>query len=167
MKSGHELEYERIRREYGPLLGRIVESYTSAGADRDDLSQEVGLAIFNAMKRFRGESSEKTFIIRIAHNRGLNFVYKRPKLMASEQMEIPDRRPNPEQAADAAERRKILLACIRSLPVGYRQVLTLALEDLSHQEISEIVGISLSNVAVRLNRAKAMVNEKMETYYGK
>ncbi|MCP4602008.1 MAG: sigma-70 family RNA polymerase sigma factor [Proteobacteria bacterium] len=165
MGSRHQREYERVTETYGPLLGRIVESYTSKGADRDDLSQEIGLAIFRALKRFRGDCSEKTFIIRIAHNRGLHFVFKRPKLMAGDEFDIPDGKPNPEQIADVSERRELLLVCIRTLPVGYRQVLTLALEDLSHQEISEIVGISVNNVAVRLNRARSMVNKKMEKYY--
>ncbi len=51
---------------------------------------------------------------------------------------------------------------MRRLPLPYRQVVTLALEDLSHAQIAQALGLSVSNVGVRLNRAKAMLKEAMD-----
>ena len=54
-----------------------------------------------------------------------------------------------------------LAQAIRSLPVAYRQVITMSLEGLPHGEIALVLGISESNVAVRLNRARALLREKL------
>ena len=50
---------------------------------------------------------------------------------------------------------------MRGLPLPYRQVITLLLEDLSYEEIAEALGISLSNVGVRINRAKQQLKERL------
>lgn len=56
-------------------------------------------------------------------------------------------------------RRDRLRAAIQRLPLAYRQAVMLMLEDLSHAEIGEILGIGESNVAVRLNRARKALRE--------
>ena len=55
------------------------------------------------------------------------------------------------------ERSRRLAAAIRRLPLPYRQVMTLLLEDLSHAQIAEALGLSRTNVAVRVSRAKALL----------
>jgi RNA polymerase sigma-70 factor (ECF subfamily) len=54
----------------------------------------------------------------------------------------------------ANERSQALLGAIQRLRLPYRQVITLVLEDLTYPEIAEVLGISLVNVGVRVNRAK-------------
>jgi RNA polymerase sigma-70 factor (ECF subfamily) len=60
------------------------------------------------------------------------------------------------------QRAERFLAHVRTLPLGQRQVLTLALEGLSHAEIAEVVGITPQNVAVRLGRARDALRRSME-----
>jgi RNA polymerase sigma-70 factor (ECF subfamily) len=64
---------------------------------------------------------------------------------------------NPEQQLLANERSRRLVAAVRRLPIPQRQVVTLLLEDLSYAEIAEALAISVSNVGVRINRAKAQL----------
>jgi RNA polymerase sigma-70 factor (ECF subfamily) len=154
--------FERIMDAHGKALGRVAECYAASGADSDDLAQEIGVAIWRALPRFRGECSERTFAMRIAHNRGLHFSFKRRKNAAAEEHEIADPRPGPEDEAGQNQRRERLLSALRELPVAYRQVLSLSLEEIDHGEIAEIVGISVGNVAVRLNRARAALRLAME-----
>jgi RNA polymerase sigma-70 factor (ECF subfamily) len=71
-----------------------------------------------------------------------------------ESQEPVDPRPQPEEQASQQRQRIRLVAAIQSLPVAYRQIVTLVLEDLSHAEIADVLGISENNVAVRLNRAR-------------
>ncbi len=59
-----------------------------------------------------------------------------------------------EALAIDSRRRETLLAAIRALPVNYRQVITLALEDLAPAEIAAVLGVTENNIAVRLNRAR-------------
>jgi DNA-directed RNA polymerase specialized sigma24 family protein len=69
--------FDRIMREHGTGLNRAARSYARTDADAQDLAQELGLAIWGALPRFRGECSERTFVYRIAHNRGVNHLWRR------------------------------------------------------------------------------------------
>jgi RNA polymerase sigma-70 factor (ECF subfamily) len=91
-------------------------------------------------------------------------VWRRGKSLESEGElpEIPDPRKNPEALAIDSRRRETLLAAIRSLSVNYRQVLTLALEDLGPAEIAVVLGVTETNVAVRLNRARKALRASLE-----
>jgi RNA polymerase sigma-70 factor (ECF subfamily) len=127
------------------------------------LFQDIGLAIWQALPRFRGESSERTFIFRIAHNRAITFMaQRRPVVAADEEIEVPDPRPNPEKGLAEEQQEARLFAAIHQLPMDYRQVITLTLEGMSYNEIAEIVGIGESNVGVRLNRARQMLRQLLE-----
>ena len=66
-----EQRYDRILQEHGPALRRVAATYEADPARREDLFQEICLALWQALPRFREEASERTFAFRIAHNRGL------------------------------------------------------------------------------------------------
>ena len=155
-------EYEQLWRDYGASLGRLASSYESDLHAREDLLQEIRLAIWIALPRFRGESSLRTFVFRIAHNRALTHVWRRKKSASSEDAEeAADTRAGPEVAAIENVTRSRLMQAIRQLPISFRQVITLSLEDLSHAEIAGVLGISENNVAVRMNRARKVLKEKL------
>jgi RNA polymerase sigma-70 factor, ECF subfamily len=157
-------QYERIFAAYGPAFVRLTACYEFRPDAREDLLQEIFVAIWKALPGFRGDCSEKTFALRVAHNRCLTHVWRRGKSLESEGElpEIPDPRKNPEALAIDSRRRETLLAAIRSLSVNYRQVLTLALEDLAPAEIAVVLGVTETNVAVRLNRARKALRASLE-----
>jgi len=68
----------------------------------------------------------------------------------------------PEQLLLADERSRRVADAVRRLPLPYRQVVTLLLEELSYAEIAEALGLSLSNVGVRVNRAKALLKVMLD-----
>ena len=154
-----EQQFERILRDYGPALSRVASGYEPNSSMRDELIQEIAMAIWQALPGFRGECSERTFVYRIAHNRALTHVWKRrplhePLHELEESQQPVDPRARPEAAAAQRHQRERLMKAIHSLPVMHRQVITLMLEDFSYTEMAEVLGISENNVAVRLNRAK-------------
>ncbi len=157
-------QYERIFNTHGQALVRLTASYESRPQAREDLLQEILLAIWKALPGFRGDCSEKTFAFRVAHNRCLTHVWRRGKAAESEAElpEVPDPRKNPETMAIDNRRREILLAAIRALPMNYRQAITLALEDLTPSEIAAVLGVTENNVAVRLNRARKALRRLLE-----
>jgi RNA polymerase sigma-70 factor (ECF subfamily) len=161
--AGAELEqrFDAMLAAHGPSLARLAASYARGGSERDDLFQEIALAIWRALPGFRGECSERTFVFRIAHNRGISYLARRrtPAAGVDEERELPDRRPNPEQALSADEESKRLARAVQRLPIVHRQVVTLALEGLSYAEIADVLGISESNVGARLTRARHMLRE--------
>jgi RNA polymerase sigma factor (sigma-70 family) len=157
-----EREYEQLWRDHGPSLARLASSYELNAYSREDLLQEIRLAIWVALPRFRGESSLRTFLFRIAHNRALTHVWRRKRNISSEDsQETVDTRAGPEAAAIQAVNCSHLMEAIRQLPLPFRQVITLSLEDLSHAEIASVLGISENNVAVRMNRARKLLREKL------
>jgi RNA polymerase sigma factor (sigma-70 family) len=153
--------YARLMEAHGPGLSRVIAAYARPGADQDDLGQEVALAVWQALPHFRGESSERTFVFRIAHNRGLTFVARRRPPAEAKSELVDAAAPGPEREADGRRRVERLSAAMRRLPVSYRQVLTLALEEMPHAEIATCLGITEGNVAVRLNRARAALKREL------
>ena len=157
--------FDGLLREHGPALRRVASGYEADPARREDLFQDICLAVWQALPRFRGESSERTFLFRIAHNRGLTHRTRRfrrapaPTADLAEAEEVADPGASPETAARDGERRARLREAVRRLPLEPRQVLTLTLEGLTPREISEVVGITENNVAVRLSRARKLLRD--------
>ena len=148
---------------HSSALGRLAASYVGATPDRDDLLQDIIVAIWRALPRFRGECSERTFIFRIAHNRAIAYITRRqlPIQDAEDESEVEDSRPNPEQTLSAEQEGRRLLDAIQRLPVNQRQVVTLMLEGLSYSEIADVLGISDTNVGARLTRARQMLRAQL------
>jgi RNA polymerase sigma-70 factor (ECF subfamily) len=157
------MTFEQLLAEQGPALWRAVASYAPPGAERDDLAQDVLLAVWQALQRFRGQGSLRAFVLRIAHNRGLSHAWRRARrpLAEPEPVDVADPRPGVEELVAANQRAEQFLRHLRTLPLGQREVLALALEGLPHAEIAAIVGITPENVAVRLGRAREAVRRSI------
>lgn len=154
-----EKQFDRILAEHGPAISRLAFSYEALSGVREELVQEIALAIWRALPHFRGDCSERTFVFRIAHNRGLSHACRRrpahqPLGELEEKDEPVDPRPDPNEQAAQMRQRARLMSAIQSLPLAHRQIIVLMLEDLSHAEMGEVLGITENNVAVRLNRAR-------------
>ena len=156
--SPHE-RFDNLLAGHGPALGRLAASYTGGTAEREDLLQEIVFAIWQALPRFRGECSERTFVFRIAHNRAISFVGRRrlPLVDGNEELEVSAAAPDPERALSIEQEGQRLLDAIRRLPLPYAQVVTLTLEEMTYAEIGEVLGISETNVGARLTRAREML----------
>ena len=163
-KTQIDEQFDRLLTAHGPALSRLAASYTDTASDRDDLMQEIALAIWRALPRFRGECSERTFLFRIAQNRSIACLARNRgrALERAGEIEVRDPAPNPESDLAASQRAAQLRGAIRRLPVVYRQVITLTLEGLGYGEIAEVLGVSESNVGARLTRARQMLREALE-----
>jgi RNA polymerase sigma-70 factor (ECF subfamily) len=146
------------------ILSRMAMGYVQTAQDRDDLLQEIAIGLWRALPAFRGECSERTFLLRIAHNRCLTFVEKRRRTVSIEEagIEIEDPGASSEEQIAREQQLERLLAAIRELPLIHREVLLLTLEGLDYREISEVVGISESNVGARLSRARQQLKQVLE-----
>ena len=159
-----ENQFERILAEHGAALSRLAGSYTNTTGDRDDLLQEIAFAIWQSLTKFRNECSERTFAFRIAHNRGITYLARSRSRAADslDDVEMHDPLPGPESKISEKQRSATLKDAVRKLPLAYRQVILLTLEGLGYKEISEVLGISESNVGARLTRARQMLQEQLE-----
>jgi RNA polymerase sigma-70 factor (ECF subfamily) len=152
-------DFDRIVAELGPALTRVASSYERNPALREELVQDMLLAIAQSLPRLRDKARVRPFVFRIAHNKGVDHVARHVADPATEEVpvELAADDGTPEQDLIAKQRSERLAGAVRQLELPYRQVITLLLEDLSYGEIAEALGISLSNVGVRVNRAKAQL----------
>src|SRR5690242_18735462 len=121
----------------GAALARLAGSYTDTRGDRDDLLQEMALAVWQALPAFRSECSERTFLFRIAHNRAIAYLARHRVRFpaAGEGLDAPDPAPDPESGLAREQSAERLHRAIHGLPLLYRQTIMLALEDLGYTEI--------------------------------
>ena len=156
--------FETIVTEFGPLISRIASSYEADPSLREDLTQQIFLAVWQALPNWRGESSLKTFIARVAQNRSISFVTK--QVRQGPVAELPERieaeAPNPEEQVMQMNEREILMEATRRLPLPQRQVIILVLEGFTYPEISEMLEIAPNALALRLSRAKAALKTMLE-----
>jgi RNA polymerase sigma-70 factor (ECF subfamily) len=159
-----EEQFGRLLAGNQAALSRLAASYTRSAGDRDDLLQEIAMSLWRALPSFRGECSERTFVFRIAHNRCITHLSKRRVNVSLDEAEIDVQDPsaNAEAALAEEQERQRLLAAIGDLPALHREVLVLALEGMGYREIADVIGISESNVGVRLNRARERLKELLE-----
>ena len=165
-RPAFEQQFDRILREHGAAIARLAYSYETVACIREELLQEIALAIWQALPHFRSECSERTFVFRIAHNRGLTHVWRRrPSQQSLHDLEEADQpvdpRPYPDEQLAQMHQREQLTFAVQALPVAHRQMIVLMLEGLSYAEIGEVLGITENNVAVRLTRARKALKDAM------
>lgn len=148
--------YEDLLRRYVAPLRRLAWSYVRGGSD--DLFQEIAMALWQALPRFRGDSSERTWVYRIAHNTAISFVSSGRRRAQREILEDASSEPASTASAEADliedERRTRVWRAVRALPVLDRQIISMHLEGLSAAEVSAVTGVSSIAIATRLTRIR-------------
>lgn len=146
-----------LRRNLAPLR-RLAYAYIREASEREDLFQEIALALWTALPLFRGDSSERTWLYRVAHNTAIRFTTKLTRRARHEQpgdhVQEPVSGANPERGAIDGQQRERLWAAVQELPLQDRQLVVLHLEGLSAEEIESVTGLGAGNVATRLTRAR-------------
>ncbi len=156
--------------EHEKLLRHIITGFEAKPAIQDELFQEIALNIWRALPKFRQDASVKTFVARIAHNVLATHVAKAVKTIKADQdlssisqeAEKDHSHPTPYQSLNQSQRQQKLLAAIRLLKLEQQQVITLALEGMSYQEVAEVLSITTNLVGVRLQRAKSALAKILE-----
>ena len=153
--------FENTLTEFHSMISRVVSSYERNRPLQEELYQEISVALWKALAKFDQQSSLKTYILSIAHKRAVSHVakhVKEPYSVEIDDMEIAGE-DCPSDQMSKSQRMQRLVKAMYQLPMADRQLVTLALEGLSYKEISNILGISVSNVGVKLNRAKTKLNQ--------
>jgi RNA polymerase sigma-70 factor (ECF subfamily) len=158
----------RLMAQYEPALRRLAAGYVWHGADREDLFQEIAVGLWQAIPKFRGDASERTWLYRIAHNIAISSS-TRLHHRARREKTMPDAfdrasgGPDSEQELLRNEKRELLLEAIRGLRAVDRQVVLLHLEGLDYSEIEEVSGLSQSAIATRLSRLRYKLRKLMQS----
>ena len=146
--------------DYEKLIFKVVCSYAKVSCDQDDLFQEISLQIWNSIPKFRGESAETTWLYRIALNTAMSWSKKERKHHNYRQP--LDSTPILKAPESNDPRLTWLYEQIRQLNIGDRSLLLLYLDGYSYREMVDILGISESNVGVKINRIKKQFIETLK-----
>lgn len=168
---------ELVRRYHGKLFG-LIYNMTSNREDAEDLVQDVFVRAYNALGRFRGQSSFYTWLYRIAINRTLNFLARRRRRATAISLapldEAVERDPvfvevsgrqTPEREAFLTELRNKLNIALQSLSDKHRAVVTLHdIQGVPHDEIARILRCSPGTVRSRLFYARKRLQQELAGY---
>ena len=160
----HRRLFEQWLAEHRGLILKVVGLYAFTPEDRDDLFQEILLQLWASLQSFRQESKASTWIYRLALNTALTWKRRESK---RERLTDPDiviqKAANPDVTVEKQEELEWLRQEIRQLPESDRSVMLLYLDGVSYQEMAEILGISQSNVGVKLTRIRKRLAEKLRS----
>lgn len=143
------------------ILFKVVRAYAFEHADRQDLFQEVAIQVWRSVDAYRSDSSVPTWMYRIALNAAISWTRKQDRHKRGKQpLEIADGLLT-APAAEADPRVEWLYRQIAQLKDMDRAVALLMLDGFAYKEITAIVGISESNVGVKINRIKAALTAQL------
>lgn len=156
-------KFETIIEEYNPILVKISRVY-STGFDFDDLHQEIIINIWKGYKNFKGDSKLSTWIYRVSLNTALTFV-RNKKNQKKYHGDMTDKIIG-YQCTENIEEKELeinrLYNSISKLKPDQKVLILLYLEQKSYKEISEITGLSISNIGVKINRIKKILYIKLK-----
>jgi RNA polymerase sigma-70 factor (ECF subfamily) len=180
LKAGSEDAYAWLIGEFHQPIHSLVYRILTDPADAADTTQEVFLKVFRGMKHFHGQSSLKTWIYRIAVHEASNrrrwwFRHKAKETSmepldntpesSSVRAALIDESQSPFDCAAHEEVRARVERELRRIPEPYRSTVILRdLEDMSYEEIAEVLEISLGTVKSRLTRGREALKRRLASY---
>ena len=144
-------------REHKGLLFKVVRSYAFNTHDREDLFQDIVLAVWNSVPGFREESSLTTWLYRISLYTAIAWSKKEKKHTVKKQALSSDDSILVELPSSNDTRLDWLYEQIAKLEEVDRSLMLLLLEGFSYRQMAETIGISESHVGVKINRLKTQL----------
>jgi RNA polymerase sigma-70 factor (ECF subfamily) len=183
LKAGSEEAYAWLIGEFQQPVYGLVYRIVNDPADAADTTQEVFLKVFRGMKHFHGGSTLKTWIYRIALHEAANrrrwwFRHKAQETSiepvesdrssageGAMQVALTDHADSPFDTVAHGEVQRRVNDALRKVPEPYRTTLVLRdLEEMSYEEIAEVLEISLGTVKSRLTRGREALKQRLAPY---
>ena len=148
---------DTLEKNIGIIL-KIAGAYAKTIHDKEDLINDITLELWKSSGRFRGESKISTWIYRVALNTSMNYKRKKEK----DKLFFPDDLKQFESQNWLIDQQDsthsdVLYQCIDELNELNKAIILLYLDGNSHEEISDITGISKTNVGTRISRIKEQI----------
>ena len=147
-----ELQFTKMVKEYRKTIYTVCYFFSKDTEEVNDLYQEILINLWKGFEKFRGESSLKTWIWRVSLNTCNNQERKKKSSVQTIPLSIDIDLYNDDDVQ--SKQIQMLYDRINRLDVFDRAIILLWLENMSYQDIADVVGISLSNVTTRLFRIK-------------
>ncbi|MFO7616139.1 MAG: sigma-70 family RNA polymerase sigma factor [Bacteroidales bacterium] len=162
-----ERQYKQIIEENQGRIRSVCRHYAGRSGDSDDLYQEILINIWKGMESFRGDAQLSTWIYRVAVNTALTYMNRKHKYL-NFNMYWDDGKARDLVSEDAEDKIRqdkqidLISDLMNQLSVVDKIIISLMLEELSSKEIAEIVGITETNVRVKIHRIKEELRNKVK-----
>ena len=172
-KALREAWLERAMEQYEESLLRMCFVYLGDAQLAEDAVQETFLKAYRSLSGFRGEASEKTWLLRIASNTCIDFLRKKKRrntismtelddLDQPIERQIADYSQDPALLAEKAQDHEAVRAAMAALPAHDRLILSMrAIEDMSYQEIGDALELPPGTVKSRISRAREKIRRAL------
>jgi RNA polymerase sigma-70 factor, ECF subfamily len=161
MKST-KAEFLEILSNYQGILHKVSLVYFKNKPDREDNLQEIIYQLWKSFPSLKNHSSIGSWIYAVSINTSISRIKKVSRIEYRETIpELPDN-SNVIDEMSLNESIQILLNAIYHLDELDKSIMLLYLEEMSYDEIAEIIGITKSNVGVRINRAKELLKQNVK-----
>src|SRR5215813_762958 len=152
--------------EHGAAVMKVARAYTLTSDECQDLAQEILLQAWRSLPKFEGKASPATWFYRVALHTAMNWRRKDKPRRARQQplLDVQIVAVDAANSAEQVQQRETveqLYRAIHKLSKADAALVLLYLDELSYQEMAEVLGISESNVGVKLNRAKKALSALM------
>jgi RNA polymerase sigma factor (sigma-70 family) len=147
-----------LEKNIGIIL-KISKVYTSVSQDREDLINDITLELWKSFQSFNGNSKVSTWIYRVALNTSMNYKRKRKSdslINSLNDFKKDENFPWLIEQNNSYDT-EVLYKCIDELNEINKAIILLYLDGNTHDEISEIMGISKTNVGTRIGRIKEQI----------
>lgn len=158
-----ETQFVAALKDNQNIVHKVCRVYAKERVDHEDLFQEITLQAWKAFPAFRGESKFSTWLYRVALNTAITFFRKEKRrlpTLSAEGIELA----HWSDSETIEEKNKAMYKAIAELGNIDKALVMLYLEDYSHQEIGDCMGISANHVAVKLSRIKTKLAQKAKHY---
>jgi RNA polymerase sigma-70 factor (ECF subfamily) len=157
----HQRQFSEWLERHKGLIFKVVRAYAFTTQDREDLFQDVAAQLWRSIPRFQGQSKESTWIYRVALFSAISWARREQRHREGRQsLEGVERMSVDVTATD--DRLEWLYERIGRLNPVDRSLILLSLDGFSYREMAEVLGISESNVGVKLHRIKRRLTETSE-----
>jgi RNA polymerase sigma-70 factor, ECF subfamily len=149
--------------QHKALIFKVVRVYAFTAMDRDDLFQEIIIQVWHSIRTFRQESAVTTWLYRISLNTAIKWLKKERKYSPAESLDNAHHILQ-DSSVQLDERLDWLYKEIQQLDEIDRSITLLMLDNFSYKEMAAILGITESNVGVKINRIKKYLISKSKKY---
>jgi len=144
--------FQLLIAEHQGLIFKVCNMYCDNREDKEDLFQDIVLQLWRAYPSFRSEAKVSTWLYQVALNNTIARLRKEKRTQRFERLDDAAFNIPAENSSD--ERLSDMYAAIKQLTEIERAVTMLYMDDCSYREIGEILGLTESNVGVKLNKVK-------------
>lgn len=178
VQQGDKRAFDALVLKYQSRVVKVITRYLRDPVEALDLAQEAFIKAYRALPNFRGESAFYTWLYRIAINTAKNHVVAQGRRPPMDDVEASEAEfyegpsalkdtSTPERMVLRDEMERVVFEAIDALPEDLRTAITLReLEDMSYEEIAEVMNCPIGTVRSRIFRAREAIDKKLKPLLG-